>query len=260
VTLKRALGRESLVGTVGYNLEDVGILMNVPDIEAPPSIREQEGYSLLNKFKAGITYDTRGPGTLPDRGQKTELMTHLAVGDQTYYQLNFSSYWYLKGLLPGHVLELIGEAGVGDAFGSTSDVPFYDRFYLGGLFNLRGFKYRSVSPRESVLINGNVVTYSEPVGGDTYYYLCAEYSIPILTPETERGLGIRFAVFYDGGAVSSDSYDFTSGYYNSDAGVGLRLNLPIGPLRLDYAFPITHDQYNGSSGRFQFGIGYTRKF
>ena len=40
----------------------------------------------------------------------------------------------------------------------------------------------------------------------------------------------------------------------------LRLNLPIGPLRLDYGIPITHDKDNGSSGRFQFGVGYTREF
>jgi len=38
------------------------------------------------------------------------------------------------------------------------------------------------------------------------------------------------------------------------------LNLPIGPLRLDYGIPITHDKDNGGSGRFQFGVGYTREF
>ena len=34
----------------------------------------------------------------------------------------------------------------------------------------------------------------------------------------------------------------------------------IGPLRLDYGIPINHDKYSGSSGRFQFGVGYTREF
>jgi len=38
------------------------------------------------------------------------------------------------------------------------------------------------------------------------------------------------------------------------------LNLPIGPLRLDYGIPIHHDQFNSGSGRFQFGVGYTREF
>ena len=36
--------------------------------------------------------------------------------------------------------------------------------------------------------------------------------------------------------------------------LGLRLNLPIGPLRLDYGIPIHHDQFSSGSGRFQFGV------
>lgn len=43
-------------------------------------------------------------------------------------------------------------------------------------------------------------------------------------------------------------------------GLGLRLNLPIGPLRLDYGFPIHHDKYNSGSGKFQFGVGWERMF
>jgi outer membrane protein insertion porin family len=40
----------------------------------------------------------------------------------------------------------------------------------------------------------------------------------------------------------------------------VRINLPIGPLRLDYAIPITTSEFNDGSGRFQFGVGYTREF
>jgi outer membrane protein insertion porin family len=81
----------------------------------------------------------------------------------------------------------------------------------------------------------------------------AEYSVPII----DR---LRFALFYDVGNVSSRAYDFKIDNFNDNWGLGLRLNLPIGPLRLDYGIPIHHDQFNGSSGRFQFGVGYTREF
>lgn len=258
VTLKRALGTEALIGTVGYTLEDVGILLNEAPILVPQSIREQAGYSLLSKGRAGLTYDTRGPGLLPNRGQRTEFMAQLVGGplggDQNYYRLDLTTAWYFKGLFPGHVLEIIGQTGVAQSFGGTPDVPFYDRFYLGGLFNLRGYRYRGVSPREPS-------AYDEPVGGDTFWFASAEYSIPIVTPENEaRGLGIRFAIFYDVGSVQSGAYDWVPQYFDDDVGVGIRLNLPIGPLRLDYAFPITHDQYNSGGGRFQFGVGYTRQF
>ena len=40
------------------------------------------------------------------------------------------------------------------------------------------------------------------------------------------------------------------------ASFGVRLDLPIGPVRLDYGIPIQSDQYNDSSGKFQFNIGY----
>ncbi|MEY4387187.1 MAG: Omp85 superfamily domain, partial [Verrucomicrobiota bacterium] len=51
-----------------------------------------------------------------------------------------------------------------------------------------------------------------------------------------------------------------TGKFSDNWGVGLRLNLPIGPLRLDYAIPINAQPGLSTSGRFQFGVGYTRDF
>ena len=71
---------------------------------------------------------------------------------------------------------------------------------------------------------------------------------------------MRFALFYDIGAVSADSYSYSSDYLD-DWGLGMRLNIPhLGPLRLDYGIPITKDQYNKGNGQFQFSVGYTRDF
>ena len=78
--------------------------------------------------------------------------------------------------------------------------------------------------------------------------------------EKEGGLSVRVAAFFDAGAIGQDTFSF-SGLYDDDVGMGLRINIPhMGPLRLDYAVPIHHDPYNGSSGQFQFGAGYTRQF
>jgi outer membrane protein insertion porin family len=79
-----------------------------------------------------------------------------------------------------------------------------------------------------------------------------EYSIPII----ER---LRFAVFYDIGVVNSDSWDFNARDYADDVGVGLRLNIPqMGPLRLDYGFPIHVPDGTSSKPHFQFSVGYSR--
>jgi len=67
---------------------------------------------------------------------------------------------------------------------------------------------------------------------------------------------IRAAVFFDIGEVEKDSYAFTFNDLKSDAGVGVRLNLPIGPLRLDYGYPIQTDKETGRTGKIQFSVGY----
>ncbi len=81
---------------------------------------------------------------------------------------------------------------------------------------------------------------------------------------------VRAAVFYDIGNVFSDPYSFSPGkdafgnnrrLFSDNWGVGLRINIPmIGPLRLDYGVPITHDAQTSGSGRFQFGVGFQRPF
>ncbi len=249
VSLTRALGSDYLIGSIFYNLENVGIDLNKPDDQIPQTILDSEGYTLQSKVGGSIAYDTRTAGMLPNKGQRTELMTEIASsalgGENDFYKVELRSSWYFKGFSAGHVLEVVGRTGVAEAYGSTDDVPFYDRYYLGGLYTLRGFDYRSVSPREP--------GFDEPIGGDTYWFGTAEYSIPII----ER---FRFAVFYDIGNVMANSYKWDFGNYSDDWGIGLRLNLPIGPLRLDYALPISTDEYNGTSGKFQFGVGYTRDF
>ena len=69
------------------------------------------------------------------------------------------------------------------------------------------------------------------------------------------------AFFYDIGMVYEDSYDFEFSNYADNWGIGLRLFVPmLGPLRLDYGFPLTHPDYAKGSGQFNFGVGFTRDF
>jgi outer membrane protein insertion porin family len=197
------------------------------------------------------------------------VFAELATLDRQFYKLELKSGWYFKGFMAGDILEIAGRVGVADSLDSA-DVPFYERSYLGGLTSLRGYRYREIGPRESfttysVDANTNVVTGTswEPAGGNTYWFLTAEYTIPII----ER---LRFAVFYDIGMVYPGSFSFSpepargpgydTGSYADNWGLGIRLNLPIGPLRLDYGIPLTAPSGIGTSGRFQFGAGYTRDF
>jgi len=42
----------------------------------------------------------------------------------------------------------------------------------------------------------------------------------------------------------------------SDVGIGVRLNLPIGPLRLDYGYPVQTISGDSKTGKIQFSVGY----
>jgi outer membrane protein insertion porin family len=90
--------------------------------------------------------------------------------------------------------------------------------------------------------------HGEPLGGESMARGTVEMTFPII--EKARG-----AVFYDTGFVNADAYSFKTTDTASDIGFGLRLDLPIGPLRVDYGIPL---QTNGrsSSGHFNFNVGY----
>jgi outer membrane protein insertion porin family len=271
LSLTRALWSDFLIGSVSYTIEDVGISLNdgwhdeeqdfpFPDIlqNVPQAILNETGDHVYQRFGVSLAYDTRNSTQLPNHGQRTEIDPEFSIGDTKYYKIEAKTAWYFPGLFKGHVIEAVGRGGIADSL-SGSDVPFYDRYYLGGLYSLRGFKYRNIGPRDPSYYPGNPAGMpSEPIGGDSYWFGSVEYSLPIF--EKDNGPGVRFALFYDAGSVGEGPYSF-SGNFDDNWGVGLHINIPkLGPLRLEYGVPIHHDQYNGSSGQFQFGVGYHREF
>ena len=68
---------------------------------------------------------------------------------------------------------------------------------------------------------------------------------------------VRGAVFFDRGVLNRDPHTFGGAgqHIVSDVGIGVRLDLPIGPIRIDYGIPIQRDG-NHNDGRFNFNVGY----
>ena len=259
---KTLFGSDFIIGGVSYTIESVGIV----DVDPTASrvFLDEEGRRLVSRVGSSISYDTRAGGLLPNAGQITRLSSDVAGGpfgaDTDFYQVELASKHYFKGLAEGHILEVQGQIGVIEEYGDTDRVPLFDRNFLGGLYSLRGFRFREVGPRDDR---------DEPIGGRTSWFASAEYSVPII----ER---FRLAVFYDIGMVYQDAFSFSTDYeyrdnsntlrtgststYNDNIGIGMRLNLPIGPLRLDYGIPLTSDPENDGGGRFNFGVGWERPF
>ena len=89
----------------------------------------------------------------------------------------------------------------------------------------------------------------ETMGGNSSVFVQAEVTIPLADMA-------RLAFFVDPGFVHADSFDFQLKDFCADYGIGLRLNLPIGPLAVDYAIPFKTANAIDRSGQFQFYANY----
>src|SRR5881227_436969 len=226
--------------TLGYQLQEIDIF----DVAASASefIQSQKGSFTESKVFGGVVFDSRDNPLLSRRGRRISFSPYIAGGflggDTQIYGLDLEASQYFH--LPWDTILVInGEVATVSQWGNGNDVPIFERLYLGGSNNLRGFPFREVGPQDE---NG------EPLGGKTMWRTTIEWTFPII--EKARG-----AVFYDTGFVNSDQWSFGFNHIASDIGIGLRLDLPIGPLRLDYGYPIQRDGYNGG-GRFNFNVGY----
>ena len=232
----------SLSGRVEYRIEGIRIF-NVDDQSAGQVIQDSAGTYTKSAFSGSLLWDTRDSLFLTRRGEVVELTGFISGGalggTVEDYGISLEASKYV--LLPWDIIFLVkGELAVVDSYGSNDDVPIFDRLYLGGSNNLRGFDYREVGP---------VDEFNNPIGGSSLGYITFEVTIPIISR-------VRAAIFSDFGFVNPTAYDFSTSNLNGDIGVGLRLDLPIGPIRIDYGYPIIYESFNGPPGKFNFNIGY----
>lgn len=232
----------ALSARVEYRLEGIRIF-DVDEDETGPEIQDAEGTYTKSAFTGALTWDTRDSLFLTRKGEVIELTGFIAGGplggDVQDFGISLEASKYFS--LPWDLIFLIkGELAVVNTWGGSDEVPIFDRLYLGGANNLRGFNFREVGP---------VDEFDNPIGGQSLAYLTTELTFPIITR-------VRGAVFADVGFVNAGANDFSTSGVNADIGVGLRLDLPIGPIRVDYGIPVIYDSWNGPPGKFNFNIGY----
>ena len=246
-------------GRLGYRVEQMQLGNVDSTVPAEVKLLRDAGALVKSQVFSGITYDTRDSLFLTRKGERLDFSTFVTggplAGDIQIFGLNAeaSKYFLFKW---DTILTLNAQAGVVDAWGSDAKqlgVPLYDRLFLGGANDMRGFRFRRVGGKGRVIDKATPTNpgTQEPLGGQTLARLTAEYTAPVVDK-------VRAAVFYDAGFVNADPFDFDGSAYNADAGIGLRLDLPIGPVRIDYGVPLKIDPAFGDSkrGRFQFNVGY----
>jgi len=231
--------RPFLYGSLSYRLESIDTF-NVA-LSASPELVAETGPSTKSVFSANLTWDRRDNPFLTRSGERITYTWWVAGPggtEQIYgFDVEASKYWRL----PWDTILLINAevAGVDRWGDQTKLVKIYDRLFLGGSNNLRGFDFRDVGPKDP---NG------EPLGGQSMARATIEWTFPIV--EKARG-----ALFYDTGFVNTNPWDYNFNNVASDIGFGLRLDLPIGPLRVDYGIPLQQAGNHGS-GKFNFNVGY----
>ncbi|WP_338137282.1 autotransporter assembly complex protein TamA [Rhodovulum sulfidophilum] len=137
----------------------------------------------------------------------------------------------------GSRLVLAGRAQIGSVVGAASDgVPPALLFFSGGGGTVRGQPYQSLAVD---LPNG------DRIGGRSFIGLSGEARVGVTG-------AIQMVAFYDAGFVGPDSW-VSDGDWQSGAGLGLRYDTGIGPIRFDVAAPVDGD--TGDGVQFYIGIG-----
>lgn len=225
-------------GELAGRVEDVRI--DSLDDDAPPEVIDVKGDNLLAGLKGSLVRDRTDSRWLPSRGDRFAVGYEQVTGDFNFGKADssYSRYYtaYVDALDRKHIL-----AGRVSAEGIVGgDAPVFEKYYGGGIGDIRGFEYRGISPRSKGT--------DEPIGGNFKFYAGSEYTYPIYA-ENLRGV-----FFLDSGTVEDD-YTITT--YRVSVGMGIRLLIPYFgpvPMSLDFGFPISKsDEDDTQLLSFSFG-------
>jgi translocation and assembly module TamA len=134
---------------------------------------------------------------------------------------------------------LAARGQIGSVIGADAgEVPASYLFFSGGGGSVRGQPYQSLAID---LGGGN------EIGGTSFFATQLEARVDI--NDTFGVVG-----FYDTGFIGSDSTPFADGDWHAGAGIGVRYNTGIGPIRLDLATPASGDDA-GERLEVYIGIG-----
>ena len=231
---------ENVYGELYYKIDNYQIT-NV-DSTVPEFIRDEEGYTLLSRGGLRLSRDMRDRYLFPNSGSNVAVTNEIVGGpfggDCTYYRFRAdAAKWFPIFDFQDQTLKLRARMDTTHALGS-SYVPFFERIMYGGPYNLRGFRYAYVSPFQG----------DEPMGGNSGAFVSVEYMIKLLDQ-------LRFALFYDGGFVNSDSFDFSPRDWCDDFGFGFRMLVMGALLNIDIGFPLHTTKDNDDGMRFQISFG-----
>ncbi len=228
-------------GSVFYTYEEA----EVTDVDPNASdyLKSQEGRYTKSSVTFGVERDTTDHHFLATRGMINAASVEFsseALGSSSDFVktevltgIYFPLFWKFVGFVKG-------EFGYLAELDDKNPVPIYERFFLGGINSLRGFKWGDVGPKDDK---------GEVIGGTKYGVLSAELLFPIY-----EKMGVRGVLFFDAGNAYLDDESFDISKFRTDAGAGIRWNSPFGPLRLEVGYNLDPEP-GEDSYQWQFSAG-----
>jgi len=226
-------------GGVAYRLERV----EISDVEDRNSeLVEEEGDNNLSSVELSLSYDSRDNVFSTLKGiyfrNVLQYFGGPLGGDKDFIKY-FNRVSFYFPTINKSVIELRLRGGISDPFSDTSRVPIYERFFAGGASTIRGYRERKVGPVDSD---------NDPLGGEAMFVGNIEYTYPCAD-------FLKVATFFDTGNVWAKNSDFLTGNLYSSVGLGLRVKTPIGPVSVDYGWPLDLEPGEETkSGRFHFNV------
>jgi outer membrane protein assembly factor BamA len=215
-------------------------LVTLTDDGLPP---EEIGPSTYFLTVLGLTqtYDRRNDVAVPTDGYYGSLSTDVGLS------LGEGAVSFARGEARFGVYEPVtrkSHVALGARIGaivpssSSTGLPVDLRYFLGGANSVRSFPARELGPEAA---NGI------PRGGQAYWVANAEYVHDLLGP-------VNGVLFLDAGSLSRQYAELLGSDVKYALGLGLRLDLPIGSVRLEYGHSLNPER-NDPTGAFHFAIG-----
>lgn len=239
---------------------------------------------IANIFQAGVTsslglsiaYDNRDNRLFPTDGVFARVGVDVAdpflLSENVYTRVT-GWFRFYRPLFSGVIFKMNVQGGLVTSR-LERGVPLFERFFLGGIFDVRGYRLRTIGPRlllpgsqdpNAALVNNGAV-----IGGNVQFFYNLEVEFPII-----NAVGIRGVLFHDagnvfnteqlycrssGGAPAAEVNPCTGFLSNPTAlrysvGFGIRWQSPLGLLRFEWGFPLTRVLPTEESSVFEFTIG-----